>query len=215
MELVLETVTSFLSARVPRSVAVSIVKSIDCSPSVPVGGLDVVVLRELTQHVAAGLKTFAPKTGSFSLEQLQQQLTRGLPANPRRERVMVDSEASIDRALRVCQRLTRGFFSVTDETKVMTAVSELGRNIYQHAQMGELTLVTSDEKAGVTFKVVAHDCGPGIADVEQLLSNAGIGRGLRAAQAMLDTFTVRTAPRAGTTITGTKVAKRRGGAAAR
>jgi serine/threonine-protein kinase RsbT len=209
MNLVLDTVQGFLAARLPRGTAATVVKGLHCAPSTPVGGLDVVGLREVTAHVEAAFKTFAPKLGIAPVGELKALLTLGLPPPPTRERLVVANDADVLHAQRICQRLTRGAFGLSDSTRLVTAVSELARNIYMYAKTGEVTQTVSEEAGRFVFKVVASDRGPGIPNLDSILaggyvSRTGLGRGLLGTKALLDTFDIQTRPGLGTTITGIK-----------
>lgn len=101
----------------------------------------------------------------------------------------------------VCQRLG---FSLTIQIQVATAISELARNIIQYAGHGVITIaVVGEERRGI--EIVARDEGPGIADLETVLSGSyhsrtGMGIGLLGTKRLMDEFEVRTAPGAGTEV---------------
>jgi serine/threonine-protein kinase RsbT len=96
--------------------------------------------------------------------------------------------------------------SLVDQTKFVTAASELARNVLDYGGGGEahLYLVEKDSKRGV--QVVFIDQGPGIADVDQALSDGftsggGMGLGLGGAKRLSDEFYLETAVGHGTKIT--------------
>jgi serine/threonine-protein kinase RsbT len=100
-------------------------------------------------------------------------------------------------------------FSRADTTCVATVVTELARNILSYATTGKIILsgVIRADRAGI--KITAVDSGPGISDLETILSGnyksaSGLGLGLLGAKNLLDDFQVDTAPGSGTTITGIK-----------
>lgn len=99
--------------------------------------------------------------------------------------------------------------SLVDQTKVITAASELGRNTLQYGGGGEVMLerVTDGLRAGV--KLTFSDKGPGIADLDLALTDGyttggGLGLGLSGAKRLCDEFDIQTAAGQGTTITITK-----------
>lgn len=107
------------------------------------------------------------------------------------------------------ERAVSAGFSLVDQTKIVTAASELARNTVQYGGGGEaqLTLVANGTRVGV--KLVFVDQGPGIADVELALkdgytSGGGLGLGLGGAKRLSDEFHIDTVPGTGTTITITK-----------
>ncbi len=100
-------------------------------------------------------------------------------------------------------------FSLTDQTKMVTAASELARNVLRYGGGGfaELEQVTRNGVRGVRAAFI--DQGPGIADLELALtdgytSGGGMGLGLSGARRLTDEFDIDTAPGKGTTVTITK-----------
>ncbi|MGI5171101.1 ATP-binding protein [Spirillospora sp. CA-253888] len=100
--------------------------------------------------------------------------------------------------------------SLVDQTKVVTAASELARNtlIYGGGGVAHVSQVT-DERGRGGVHIVFRDEGPGIADVDLALtdgwtSGQGLGLGLTGARRLVDAFELETAVGQGTTITVTK-----------
>ncbi len=94
-------------------------------------------------------------------------------------------------------------FSIGGQTRLVTSVSELARNIVQYAGEGRIELTEIMTPASV--EVVAIDSGPGISNLEQILGGAyksrrGLGLGLRGVQLLADQFAVQTAAGAGTKV---------------
>lgn len=96
-------------------------------------------------------------------------------------------------------------FSLIDQTKMITAASELGRNTLRYGGGGEVHIekVAGDSRRGVTLSFIDH--GPGIADVDLALTDGyttgnGMGLGLSGARRLADEFELSTAPGAGTTV---------------
>jgi serine/threonine-protein kinase RsbT len=96
-------------------------------------------------------------------------------------------------------------FSGTDVTLVATAISEVLRNIVEHAGGGTVTLAIVRERGREGILVIADDGGPGIEDLELAMSdgwssNGSMGMGLPGARRLVDEFHLRSAPGEGTTI---------------
>lgn len=86
-----------------------------------------------------------------------------------------------------------------------TAVSEIARNVLDHAAAGDATVTACCEAARQGVVVVLRDTGGGIPDVAQALqdgytSRGGLGLGLAAAQRMVDEFSIESEPGAGTVV---------------
>ncbi|MCR5868083.1 ATP-binding protein [Aquincola sp. J276] len=95
--------------------------------------------------------------------------------------------------------------SLVDQTKIVTAASELARNTLDYGRGGtvDVELVLSPRR-GVRLSFV--DEGPGIADIELALrdgytSGGGLGLGLGGAKRLSSEFSIRSAPGEGTTVT--------------
>lgn len=96
--------------------------------------------------------------------------------------------------------------SLVDQTKLVTAASELARNALVHGGGGtaRVDVVTSGTgKPGV--RIGFTDDGPGIADVDQALtdgwtSGGGLGLGLSGARRLVDEFELNTKPGSGTSV---------------
>ncbi|MFY1687355.1 anti-sigma regulatory factor [Plantactinospora sp. WMMB782] len=102
--------------------------------------------------------------------------------------------------------------SLVDQTKLVTAASELARNtlVYGGGGGAEVSVVDSGRRRGI--RIVFSDDGPGIANLELALtdgytSGGGLGLGLGGARRLVDEFEVETAAGRGTRVTVTKWAR--------
>ncbi|MDY6853247.1 MAG: anti-sigma regulatory factor [Thermodesulfobacteriota bacterium] len=100
-------------------------------------------------------------------------------------------------------------FSLVDQTKLVTATSELARNTYEHGGGGEMTLQTVNQGTRRGIKLVFTDNGPGISDIEQALKDGyttagGFGLGLSGSRRLVNDFDIVSKPGKGTTITITR-----------
>ena len=100
-------------------------------------------------------------------------------------------------------------FSLVDQTKMVTAASELARNVLQHGKGGKVTLesLNSDQRRGL--RLVFEDEGPGIEDVERALrdgysSGGGLGLGLGGAKRLANEFQIDSTPGKGTRVVITR-----------
>jgi serine/threonine-protein kinase RsbT len=100
--------------------------------------------------------------------------------------------------------------SLVDQTKVVTAASELARNTLVHGGGGAARIEKVTSPAGrAGIRVVFTDTGPGIPDTNLALTDGwttggGLGLGLSGARRLVDEFSLATEPGAGTTVTVTK-----------
>jgi serine/threonine-protein kinase RsbT len=104
---------------------------------------------------------------------------------------------------RVLQELK---FSLVDQTKMVTAASELARNTVIYGGGGEMRWEVLTRGLQQGLRLVFADQGPGIADLELALkdgwtSGNGLGLGLSGARRLVNDFDIQTAPGQGTRIT--------------
>jgi serine/threonine-protein kinase RsbT len=99
--------------------------------------------------------------------------------------------------------------SLVDQTKLVTAASELARNtlVYGGGGTVEVQRVENGRRSGI--KIVFADQGPGIVDLDLALTDGyttggGMGLGLSGARRLVDEFDINTAVGQGTSITVTK-----------
>ncbi|MGC9668576.1 ATP-binding protein [Planosporangium sp. 12N6] len=102
--------------------------------------------------------------------------------------------------------------SLVDQTKLVTAASELARNTLAYGGGGTATVELVDDGRRAGVRAVFVDSGPGIPDVELALSDGyttggGLGLGLGGARRLVDEFDIRTERLRGTCVTVTKWAR--------
>ena len=100
-------------------------------------------------------------------------------------------------------------FSLVDQTKMVTAASELARNTLEHGGGGEVRIEVLQEAIRRGVRLIFEDKGPGIADIERALtdgftSGGGLGLGLSGARRLCNEFDIWSQPGEGTRVTLTK-----------
>ena len=96
-------------------------------------------------------------------------------------------------------------FSLVNQTKIVTAASELARNTVQHGGGGVMTIERVHEGPRQGLSLTFADAGPGIADIERAMrdgytTSGGLGLGLSGARRLSDRFSITSAPGQGTTV---------------
>jgi len=99
--------------------------------------------------------------------------------------------------------------SLVDQTKLVTAASELARNTVVYGGGGTLTLEQVEDGIRRGIRLVFDDQGPGIPDIERALqdgftSGGGLGLGLGGARRLVNEFHIDSRPGEGTRITVVK-----------
>ena len=97
-------------------------------------------------------------------------------------------------------------FSLVNQTKLVTAVSELARNAVVHGGGGEVVIEPTQQGTVRGVRLIVSDQGPGIADIGQALTDGhttgrGLGLGLGGARRLVDEFRIESVPDEGTTVT--------------
>lgn len=92
-----------------------------------------------------------------------------------------------------------------DLTRLVTAVSELGRNIVIHANGGKVTISQINEGGRTGIKIVFDDKGPGISDINKALDEGfstvgSMGIGLNGAKKLVDEFDIESRVGEGTRV---------------
>jgi len=100
-------------------------------------------------------------------------------------------------------------FSLVEQTKVVTAASELGRNMIDYGGGGTMRLESLDDGIRRGLRLHFEDKGPGIPDLNAALrdgftTGSGMGLGLGGAKRLSNEFDIKTAPGEGTHITITR-----------
>ena len=99
--------------------------------------------------------------------------------------------------------------SLVDQTKIITAASELARNTLDYGGGGEMLAEILEEGGRRGVRLVFEDQGPGIADIQQALkdgftSGSGLGLGLGGARRLSNEFSIDSKIGVGTKITITR-----------
>jgi serine/threonine-protein kinase RsbT len=97
-------------------------------------------------------------------------------------------------------------FSLVDQTKIITAASEIARNTVDYGGGGTLLIETLRDGARRGVRLTFADNGPGIADLALAMTDGhttgnGLGLGLSGAKRLSNEFNITSAPGQGTKIT--------------
>ena len=109
----------------------------------------------------------------------------------------------------VRQRAVELGFSLVDQTKIVTAASELARNTLQYGGGGRVTIDAVEDFGRRGIRLTFEDDGPGIPDVELAMKDGyttggGLGLGLSGARRLSNDFSIESTPGKGTRVTITR-----------
>jgi len=107
---------------------------------------------------------------------------------------------------KVRQWATEMKFSLVDQTKLVTAASELARNALDHGKGGHMMIEKVENSLKSGLKLVFEDRGPGIADIAAALrdgftTGGGMGLGLGGSKRLVNDFHIDSEPGKGTRVT--------------
>ncbi len=126
------------------------------------------------------------------------------------ETIPVSAEPHIVTVRQAVRRLAVEMkLSLVDQTKIVTAASELARNLLIYGGGGEVVLEVLLEGVRRGLRVHFIDKGPGIPDIQLALrdgytSGNGMGLGLGGAKRLVNEFDINSAPGEGTHVTITR-----------
>jgi len=96
-------------------------------------------------------------------------------------------------------------FGLTDVTRIVTAASELTRNIYHYAESGVMRWRSLNQGALVGLELTFEDNGPGIPEIEKAMemgfsTGKGLGMGLPGSKRLMDELMIESTVGKGTTV---------------
>jgi serine/threonine-protein kinase RsbT len=97
-------------------------------------------------------------------------------------------------------------FSLVDQTKLVTAASELARNALDHGRGGQMSIEVVNGMSKTGLKLTFEDNGPGIPDIDMALKDgfttgSGMGLGLGGSRRLVNEFAIESEVGKGTKIT--------------
>jgi serine/threonine-protein kinase RsbT len=124
-------------------------------------------------------------------------------------RALRDSEDVVKVRQAVREWAISSGFSLVDQTKIVTAASELARNAVHYGGGGTVRLESLNDGARRGLRLVFEDRGPGIPDIAQALrdgftTGGGLGLGLGGARRLVNEFDIDSRPGAGTRVAITR-----------
>ena len=125
------------------------------------------------------------------------------------QRVVQSSEDIVAIRQAVRQRAVELGFNLVEQTKIVTAASELARNTVQHGGGGRVTIEAIEELRRRGLRLTFEDDGPGISDVDLAMRDGystgnGLGLGLGGARRLSNEFKIESQPGKGTRVAITR-----------
>lgn len=100
-------------------------------------------------------------------------------------------------------------FSAREQAMLAAVITELARNILDHAHGGEILIRALEDTGRRGIEVIARDHGPGIPNIKDAVEASyclagGLGLGLRGVKGLVDSLDIISVPGKGTTVTARK-----------
>jgi len=128
----------------------------------------------------------------------------------KREALPIQNETDIVKVRQVVRNWSVEFrFGLVDQTKLITAASEIARNTFYYGKGGSLQMEALQENSRVGLRLIFEDHGPGIPNIELAMtdgytSGTGLGMGLPGAKRLSNEFEISSKVGEGTRVTITK-----------
>ncbi len=123
-----------------------------------------------------------------------------------REVLIVDESHIVTVRKTIREAATALGFGLTDVTRIVTAGSELARNIFHYAGSGVMRWNEVETGDRIGIQLVFEDHGPGIADIDQAMepgysTSGGLGMGLPGTRRLMDEMEMQSQVGIGTKVT--------------
>ncbi|MFC1642354.1 ATP-binding protein [Myxococcota bacterium] len=208
-EALLRELTEFLGDIIARSTLIHACKQTSVDLERMGAGDDRRVLQVLEHSVRLYIGDTAQRKACLS------RLSRVLssPTTAKRSPSLYEIPVTSERDVVIARSIGRDLcleigFSVTDQVRIATAISELARNMALYTPGGTISLsVLTSPRPGIS--ITARDTGAGIPHLDQILAGqysslSGLGKGLCSTRQLMDGFSVETGPN-GTEIVARKL----------
>ena len=122
------------------------------------------------------------------------------------EKYTIDIEFDLIKIRQVVRKISKEMkFDIVDQTKLVTAVSELARNVFDYVGKGEVIVEEAEDSFKRGLKITVIDKGPGIPDIDLAMSDGfstkkGLGKGLSGTKKLMDEFSIQSEVGKGTEV---------------
>jgi serine/threonine-protein kinase RsbT len=125
----------------------------------------------------------------------------------KRETLPIQNSSDVVLARQKVRQLAQELrFTLVDQTKLVTAASELARNTLDHGKGGRMVIDIVENLSRTGLQLVFEDQGPGIPDIQAALrdgftTGSGMGLGLGGSKRLVSDFDIQSQPGQGTRVT--------------
>jgi len=122
------------------------------------------------------------------------------------EKLEIDIEIDLIKVRQVVRKISREMqFDIVAQTKLVTAVSELTRNVLEYVGKGEVIIEEIEKAYKKGLRITVIDEGSGIPDIDLAMSGGfstskGLGKGLSGSKKLMDEFSIQSEVGKGTEV---------------
>ena len=122
------------------------------------------------------------------------------------QNIQIENNMDLVKARQTIRTIAKDLnYSIVNQTKLITAVSELTRNVLVYAGKGEIIVELIETATQKGLKITVIDEGPGIPDVDLAITDGystskGLGKGLSGTKKLMDDFSIQTEDGKGTEV---------------
>lgn len=122
------------------------------------------------------------------------------------EKFTIDIEFDLVKIRQAVRKISKEMqFDIVAQTKLVTAVSELARNVFDYVGKGEVIVEEVGDSYKIGLKITVIDNGPGIPDIDRAMSGGfstskGLGKGLSGTKKLMDEFSIQSEVGKGTEV---------------
>ncbi len=122
------------------------------------------------------------------------------------EKYAIDIEFDLVKIRQAVRKISKEMqFDIVAQTKLLTAVSELARNVFDYVGKGEVIVEEVGDSLKTGLKITVIDNGSGIPDIDRAMSGGfstskGLGKGLSGTKKLMDEFSIQSEVGKGTEV---------------
>ena len=122
------------------------------------------------------------------------------------QNIQIENNIDLVKARQVVRTVAKDLnFNIVNQTKLITAVSELTRNVLIYSGKGKIVIELLETDINKGLRITVTDDGPGIPDIDLAITDGystskGLGKGLSGTKRLMDDFSIQSEVGKGTEV---------------
>ncbi len=122
------------------------------------------------------------------------------------QNIQIENNIDLVKARQVVRAIAKDLnFNIVNQTKLITAVSELTRNVLIYSGKGKIVIELLETDINKGLRITVTDDGPGIPDIDLAITDGystskGLGKGLSGTKRLMDDFSIQSEVGKGTEV---------------